>query len=367
MRIGVSLRTVTRRSIGRSFDLGVDVVQLPVYLYPPKSELLAILQQRVRVRGRYIPDEDEQRRGDWKGMFERLFSAYPSICEWEFGGEPETPPDRPGCRWFLGVANFAEALYWFNRCSLDHYAEPRLSAGGFLSATYNGFYCNEDRSEFLYDLARSGALSYIDAVSVDMFVYGYGGEKNIPAGIFRVRDVLHHAGTDLPIDVSEIGVPCDGDPGFYHIIQSKEEQAISLVRCFVWLWSFGVNSVFWFNLDYKGWGLFLTNPRPAYEALKVFVRFLGSKQYVDQARVDPYPRWMTDHVNWFRFSDNVSVIVCDKGFRFGGSVRRNFRVCDIYGDELIGEFEFGHSPIYLFGPREYFQDWKCNGRSDLSA
>lgn len=347
---GIAVSNLNLDSLSYLQDLNVDVVQIPIHFLSPSLPLLdELISAKIRVIGKYIPPKNHKPSSFF---YRDLFQKYKDrIKIWDFGGEPETRPDQPGCRWFGSSLEFSDALKAFYETGKIADPENSIGAGGFVSATFNGNFGNEDRSWFLREIFQDGPP--MDFCSVNLFSSGYGGRKNIIAGIQTVKVLLAEFGFLLPIIVSEMGVPCSGNPGFYHIIQSERGQALHLIQNFMLQISLSVVCSIWFTLSFQGWGLVSPSKqkREAYFVYHNLIKLLKNAKFVGQLKTFPEPeRFLTDSVEWYKFETRDKEI--HLAFIKNGKLERPFppgvTIFGMFGKEIIGKnIWFSELPIFL--------------------
>lgn len=324
-------------------DLAPDLVQIPLHLYQPSIECCEeVIKNGTKLIGKLILHKDL-----WTIPVERfdiLFKRYKGLIKiWDFGGEPETAADQPGCRFSGTPAGFTNQVKAFYEIGKKIDPDNIIGGCGWISPTFNGYFGNEDRSLFLKQCLDFEITDYLDFISLNFYLYGYGGTKNILVGTSKVNELLARHRVNKPIVVSECGVPCAGDPAFYHIIQTPERQAISLVEQTVLFNSIGIDYSIWFALQYEGWGLAddQGGHRLSYSAFKTIVGFLKGSTYDRQIKALPSrtvkERWLTDKVQWhvFKQSDiEIHVIWITGGYSLRREWKVDFKAFDLYGKEI---------------------------------
>lgn len=358
-QFGVALAGSLDKYVDLVLELKPDLVQIPLHLYLPSLECCKrVTDQGIKLIGKLILHKNIHDVP--KVRFEELFSRYKGLIKlYDFGGEPETLAGQPGCRFGGNPAEFVDQVGAFYGMGKKIDEENIIGGCGWITPTFNGYFGNEDRSEFFDECLRLGISRSLDFISLNFYLYGYGGTKNILVGTSKVNELLAWHHVTKPIVVSECGVPCAGDPAFYHIIQTPERQAISLVEQNVLFNSIGIDYSIWFALQYEGWGLADDQGklRPSYYALRAMMEMLKGSTYDHQIKALPSrsveERWLTDKVQWhvFRKGDFDVHVVWVTG---GSSILRdwptNVRVFNLYGDELMedGRLMFeGGEPKYL--------------------
>ena len=317
--LGVSVYNLRPDKINLLLNLGVNTVQVPLHLERLNPDILfPLVNSNVKIIGKFIPSPRKQTPEEFKEQSLKLFNQYKGIIKiWDFGGEPETRPSQRGCRWPGTAVEFAKALKIFYEEGKNVDPENKIGAGGFISATCNGFFGNDDRSHFLREFFADGALDYMDFCSLDLFAFGYGGRKNIVAGFGKISALLAEFGkASLPITIAETGVPCEGDPGFYHIIQTEREQAISLIQNAMLFQQFGVSNMTWFSFNFDGWGLVTDKltTRQAFFAYKNLILQIKGATFKGQVKALPESsyseRKLTDIIEWYKFEHSNKDVHC---------------------------------------------------------
>ena len=362
-RFGITVSNLHRSHIPLLRELNVDFIEIPFHISRPSPDLIAELKDcGIESEGRYIPSRSEQENPPAMMDFStETFRRYRGLIQhWDFGGEVETRPDQPGCRWFLDEAKFMKAYRQYRLTGKKIDPDNQIGCGGFISATFNGLFGNEDRSAFLKRLFQKGLGNILDFLSFDFFVYAYGGEKNVTAGFLEMKNLLVKYKIGVPLCIVETGVPCAGDPKFLHIIQTEEEQAASLVKSHCLFFANGIDEVTWFTFKYAGWGLIDNDlqKRKSFFALKELIGNLKGFEFEGQKKVYPKDRFLTDHFTWLRFkkgSELRDVIWMDKGLVSDwklpdGMICRPF---DLHEDVSLDEYmRFSSSPVFLSGTLE---------------
>jgi len=364
---GIATSVPNQNIISSLTDLSVDSVQIPLHLTSPSPNFLdSLISANIKIIGKYVPPRSSSQTSS--SFYKKLFQEYPQITIWDFGGEPETRSHQPGCRWSGSAEGFVDELRCFYEAGKEVSPFNSIGAGGFISGTFNGFFGNEDRSYFLKRMFGSGALDFMDFCSMNLYCYGYGGRKNLLAGILKMKSLIAEFGKpEMDLAVAETGVPCSGDPKFLHIIKTEEEQAISLVKNTIS--NIGLVSYWiWFCLLFQGWGILkpgTLEPRKAFYAYKKMIRLLKNAKFVGQLKVFPEPeRWLTDLFEWYKFETpdkEIHVVFLEHE-----KIRKKFPpgavALDIYGKEIIGStLLFSEQPIYLItskgaSPEEFLRN-----------
>lgn len=306
--IGLVVPNITLAITKVCKQYGVETVQVPLHITQPEpSHVQHMIYEGIIPCLKWVPPLGAYKRIlEYVDLFHKWFSSYSSTVFWDIGGEPETRPSQPGCRWDSGPDELAELMQTIYSVSLDY--TPKFFLGcGFLSATFNGLNGNEDRSDFVRKLFRSTPFPrYVNAVSVNQYCYGYGGDKNILDGYQHMKELV--LGKEMI--VAEAGVPSRGDPHFLHIIQTEYEQACSLVKVFIRSLGCGYKTVYWFKMMGGGWGIFNSHlePKPAAKTLR-FLSSLVNREHslgIKQIRALPCDeRFMVDHIIWYQVESSL--------------------------------------------------------------
>lgn len=341
-QFGVAVAGVLKKFKDQISDLDPDLVQIPLHLNSPSPEdCAAVIDTDTTLIGKFILPVGAENVPN--AVFREVFEKYQGIIQiWDFGGEPETRPDQPGCRFSGDEKEFVHQVQTFYEMGKKIDPENVVGGCGWLTPTFNGSFGNEDRSQFFRNCFALGIGDSLDFISLNFYIYGYGGTRNILAGIAKVNGILAGYHVEKPIVVAECGVPCDGDPRFLHIIQTPERQATSLVKQHILFNSVGIDYAIWFALKHVGWGLLDTrgNPRPSYYAMRTIKDFLKGATFQKQLKAYPSrsveERWCTDKINWFVFARDgkeVHVIWTSEGLEMG----REFPFKDVSVFDMIGQ------------------------------
>lgn len=175
------------------------------------------------------------------------------VRHWEVWNEPNIPTfwkPQPQSR---DYAQLLKTAY-----EQAHRADPGcVIVGGATSMT---------DVNFLTDVAKSGCIQYMDAVSFHPYTMADGPEEmDLPRQIENVRNVMEkHGRSGIPMWITEMGWTCD-------IKNSKDvdNQARYLVESYVIAAAMGIERLFWFGLQdwnenghLQGWGLISPNFKP---------------------------------------------------------------------------------------------------------
>lgn len=296
-----------------------DLIQVPLHIKQPPVDLVdKVIANGTNIIGKWVSPQN-YKSFDRK-FFERLIDKYAGrIKIWDFGGEPETSPHQPGCRWYGNEEEFVDYTRMFVEVVKNQNPKSIIGSAGFLTATLNGYFGNDNRSDFFREVMNRGLGDVVDFISVNAYVYGYGGTKNVVAGLGRTKEILAKYDCDKPIIISETGVPCSGDPTFLHIIQTEERHANSIVESHILFHSLGTDWIVWYQLCDESWGLFYKNPktgrlkyRKAAQAYKYMIKTLKGARYTK--RYKGYPsrtqeeKWLTDKIEWHVFEKGKNEI-----------------------------------------------------------
>jgi len=342
-------------------DLNPDFVQIPLHVkQPPPGLIDKINDVDTDVIGKWVTPQNFHSFD--RQFFQRLTQKYKGrIKIWDFGGEPETAKEQPGCRWFGTPKQFVEQLKMFRDVVKSSDPEATIGSGGFITPTFNGFYGNEDRSKFLFEAYDAGLDELIDFISINAYIYGYGGTKNVVAGIGRVKEIMAWFHSKKPIVIAETGVPVAGDPKYLHIIQTPERQANSILESHVLFHSVGVDWIVWFQLCEECWGLMSEKgeKRKGFKAYNTMVEMLKGCEYTIRYKAFPSrtveERWLTDKIEWHVFEkgeDEVHVIWVTGGKGVTAKVSKPMKVFDVLGEEKeLGKEITITDPIYLIAKK----------------
>jgi len=359
-QFGVAVAGVLTKFKDHIFDLDPDLVQLPLHLNSPSPEdCAAVIDSDTRLIGKFILPVGVNNVPH--AAFKEVLEKYRGLIRiWDFGGEPETRPDQPGCRFSGDEEEFVRQVRTFYEMGKKIDPENVIGGCGWITPTFNGSFGNEDRSQFFENCFALGIGQVLDFISLNFYTYGYGGTKNILQGISKVNEILAWYRVEKPVVVAECGVPCTGDPKFLHIIQTPERQAISLVKQHVLFNSVGIDYAIWFALKHLGWGLLDTRgkPRPSYYAMRTIKDFLKGAIFKTQMKAYPSrtveERWCTDKINWFVFErDDKEIHVIWTTERLEMDREFPFKDVSVFGvigqpiDVSGGSIRLTDSPLYF--------------------
>ena len=357
-QFGINVAALSHNYVYDLKDLNVDLVQVPLHLgLPDKYVIDMISDTDTHVIGKLVPDPKIHDRA----FFRVLCQSYKNCIQiWDFGGEPETRPDQPGCRWPGTAKEFVALFRQFREEAKTADPECLVGAGGFLAPTFNGLFGNDSRFGFLEELFCEGLAADCDYFSINLYVRGYGGCKNFVAGILMFKELLARYGQQSkPIIVSETGVPCGGDPQFLHIIQTPERQAVSLLETHLACYSLGIDYSIWYTYRHPAWGIVDESGtrRPAFAAFKNMIRILKGCQYKHTLKALPsgsvQERWLTDKISWHVLvrpdGKEVHVVYLSGGNSLPRLMPAGISgSCDMYGSALAGNtFMLDAAPKYF--------------------
>lgn len=359
-QFGVVISGKLDKYVDQLLDLKPDIVQVPFHIYRPSVEACKRLRDNnIKIVGKMVPPFAASLHMDY---IEKMFTQFKGLIQiWDFGGEPETKANQPGCRYQGLPCDFVKDVRLFYTIGKEVDSNNIIGGCGWITPTFNGYFGNEDRSMFFAECCSFGIANFLDFISLNFYTYGYGGTKNIFAGIGKVKEILAWHHIKKTVVVSEYGVPCAGDPLFLHIIQTPEKQAVSLVKQSILFNSVGIDYAMWFTLQYKGWGLVDEKgvPRPAYKAFQVMQKILRGSQYKERIKALPSKsvkgRWATDKICWHVFEtrgQDIHVIWTMGGLELERKCpREKVEIYDMYGEEHIPDsrkkFFICKEPFYI--------------------
>lgn len=357
-QFGISVSGLSHNHVYDLSELNVDIIQVPLHRGLPDEYVIDQLADAdTQICGKLVPDpklHDAQ-------FFQKLFKRYRGkIKLWDFGGEPETRPHQLGCRWPGAAKEFVSLhqQFWLEAKLTD--PENVVGGAGFISPTFNGFFGNESRFDFVEELFSEGFGPSADFLSINTYVYGYGGLKSYIAGVLKFRELMaRYQLQEKPLVVAEGGIPCDGDPKFLHIIQTPERQANILVEFHLICCALGIDYSIWYTFRDTAWGILDAQGvrRPAFLAFKNMIRILkgakfkGAKKALPNGRVQE--RWLTDKISWYVLENphgnEVHVVWMSGGSMLERRIPREvLGSCDTLGRALPGSvFTLDESPKYF--------------------
>jgi len=357
-QLGVAVTSKLDHHVEAINKLDPDLVQLQMHLgFPSIDACKAVTDKDTQLIAKFILPMNQ--KGLPVKFVEDSFRRFKDVIKiYDFGGEPEIRPWQQGCRFDGTPEEFVKLTKGYYEIGKSINPDNIIGGCGWLTPTFNGYFGNEDRSEFFKSCCELGIGDYLDFISLNFYLYGYGGTKNIYVGCLKVSEILARYGIDKPVVVSECGVPCAGDPRFYHIIQTEERQAISLVEQHILFNSMGIDYAIWFALKYNGWGLLDESgkPRLSYKAFKGLGFLLKGAEYVKQFKALPsttvQERWLTDKFNWHVFEDGseIHVIWLSGGAELVREYQFDFPIYDMYGQRInvaTGKVTLDAHPIYI--------------------
>lgn len=357
-QFGINVSALSHVYLHDLATLNVDLIQIPLHLGMPDEYIIDMVSDSdTQIVGKLVPDPTVHDRKFFQALFKRYKDR---IKIWDFGGEPETRPDQPGCRWPGTSREFVSLFRQFRDVAKAHDWNNQVGAGGFLAPTFNGLFGNESRFGFLEEMFYEGIGHEADFWSINMYIRGYGGCKNFVAGILMFKEMLARYNQHRkPIVVSETGVPCGGDPKFLHIIQIPERQAISLIETHILCYALGIDYTIWYTYRHPAWGIVDENGtrRPSFLAFQNMIRVLKGCEYKCTMKALPsgsvQERWLTDKINWHVLTRPDGKEIHVVWLSSGNSLTRQMPLgiygsCDIYGSALAGDtFVLDASPKYF--------------------
>jgi hypothetical protein len=310
-RYGIFVTQLRKEYIMPLQMLGVESVQIPFHIGLPPVDYLNLLKESgVMISAKYVPHKGEENQ-DLTSKFRNMFLKYKSCVDiWEFGGEPESRPGQhDGCRWWGTAKQFCEMLRTFTWECKSINPKAKVACGGFISATYGGLF-EDDRTSFLKELAEHEAEVYIDVITINQYVVGYGGLMSMIHGIPRIREFF----PGFPISISEVGVTTNPSPLFKHISQSEKQQACWVYKILLTAFSLGIQSVTWFKLDNMGvfdrdWTIV---GKLSFDIYRQFISLIGNKKIV-RKRAYCNDGNLVDHIWWY-VAEDINIIWTDEKY-----------------------------------------------------
>jgi hypothetical protein len=361
-QFGISVARLAHNFLPDLNDLNVDLIQVPLHLGLPDEYIIDMVADKdTQIIGKLVPDPVRHDRKFFHALCQRYKNR---IKIWDFGGEPETRPDQPGCRWPGTAREFAASFRDFWEEAKSANPDCQVGVGGFLAPTFNGLYGNESRFGFLEELFCEGVGYSADYFSLNLYLRGYGGNKNYVAGVLKFKELMaRYRQHGKPIVISETGVPSGGDPQYLHIIQTEDRQAVSLVENYMISCSLEVDYTIWYTLRNEAWGIIdgRGRRRPAYNAFQNMIRVLKGTEYCKTVKALPSAsveeRWLTDHTHWHVFGcrdgREVHVVWMSGGNRLVRKLPPQATGgCDMYGSDITNKpnFVLDASPKYISAP-----------------
>lgn len=361
-KFGVVVSGKLDKYVDQLLDLKPGVVQIPFHIaFPSINACKQLKEKGIEIVGKIVPPLSGRLPKDYARDMLSKFKGLVQI--WDYGGEPETRQDQPGCRYSGTPQDYVQNMHIFYK--IGKWADPDNVIGGcgWITSTFNGYLGNEDRSDFFNECCSLGIAEFLDFISLNFYVYGYGGIENIQAGVGKIKEILAWHRIKKPVTVSEYGVPCSGDPTFLHIMQTPERQAKSLVEQNILFKSLGIDHAMWFSLQYGGWGLVDVHdvPRPAYRSFQVVQKMLKGSKFKKRMRALPNQstkeREVADKILWFVFERerrDVHVIWTKEGLTLERKRFSEFmEVYDMFGNKLgLDTFEISEEPLYILTGKE---------------
>ncbi len=160
------------------------------------------------------------------------------------------------------------------------YADPNAFVM-FAGLSSNGIEGNDNSglvSNFIADAYAAGAQGYFDAMAIHPYMLPNGGIEALRGKIEATRALMDAQGdADVPLWLTEIGVPTDAPWWQTAPLQSEADAAQWLRQIYTQLWDL-TPTIFWYQLedreigdDPEGhFGLVRSDlsPKPAYQMLK---------------------------------------------------------------------------------------------------
>lgn len=316
MKIGIQIRRWLPNMLQILIELGVDFVQVPFHLMaPPIKKLEEVKNAGIDIYGKYIPDYQtwHSQRDMWHSI---IIKYAPFLSLLDVFGEPETRPGTAGCRWSGSAKELRDAVKIIRGWMVTDKIQIPLTGCGWALAVHNPFFGNDDRSIFFDEFLKEGGGRFLDIITLNSWVHGYGGRKNIRGSILYARYLLAKYGEpEKKISISETGASWERTPPqFLHTVQTPEEQANLLVKNLVIMASMGCEYVSWFCLDYQGWGLLRPDSSKtlAYFRLVEMMKILKGSSYLKQVKVFPKAKEYSDDIEWHIFKklngNTISVV-----------------------------------------------------------
>lgn len=305
MKYGIQIRRWQQNTLDILLTLGVDFVQVPLHIMqPPLDKLEAARESGIKIYGKLIPDFESwtKQQDRWHSMVKKYGQVLTIL---DIFGEPETRPGTNGCRWAGSASELKTAVEtirgWIGTAS----PQVTLTGCGWAAATHNPFFGNDDRICFFDEFLSHGGGPLLDVITLNSWVHGYGGRKNIRASVLYAQYLLAKYGEpEKRFAVSETGAAWEmTPPRFLHTVQTPEEQANLLVKNLVLFASMGCEYVSWFCLDYQGWGLLRSDgsKTPAFATFKKMTSLLKNSRYITQIKVFTKAKELSDMIEWHVF------------------------------------------------------------------
>jgi hypothetical protein len=287
VKIGIQIRRWLPNMIEILTELGVDFVQVPFHIMNPSIEKLQEAKDAgFEIYGKYIPSYEL-----WNKQQSRCRSTinkYASVLSLlDVFGEPETRPGTAGCRWVGKAEELKNAIEIIRGWMSEDKIQILLTGCGWALAVHNPFFGNDDRSIFFDDFLKAGGGCFLDTITLNSWVHGYGGRKNIRSSVLYAQYLLAKYGEpEKKIAISETGASWERTPPqFLHTVQTPEEQANLLVKNIVIMASTGCNG----------------SKTIAYFRLAEMMRILKGSIYIKQIKVFPRAKEYSDDIEWHVF------------------------------------------------------------------
>lgn len=217
--------------------------------------------------GTYPPKQQQP----WIRFLEKLFSKYPGRS-WTIWAEPDNYPPRESDKIirFTGSADdyflLLKSAYGVAK-SLDN--NTTVGMGGLVGATINGEFelaifnnNKENRLIFFQRLLELDACSFCDFIGLDLFSYGYGGPKNLPIALRKIKKMLSEYGdARKPLWIMESGARISHrskveDPNqCNHEVVTEETAAGYLLHLYKFAVENRIERLYWLTLKDSNWGL----------------------------------------------------------------------------------------------------------------
>jgi hypothetical protein len=121
----------------------------------------------------------------------------------------------------------------------------------FAGMSSNGIEGNDDAglaSNFVVNAYKAGASGYFDAMAIHPYMLPNGGIETLRAKIQATREVMNEYGDeDVPLWLTEVGVPTDAPWWSTAPVQSEEDAANWLRQVYTELWDL-TPTIFWYQL-----------------------------------------------------------------------------------------------------------------------
>lgn len=305
MKYGIQIRRWQPGTLEILLELGVDFVQVPFHIMqPPLDKLEAARESGIEIYGKLIPDYESwtKQQDRWHSMIEKYGHVLTIL---DIFGEPETRPGTNGCRWAGSASELKAVVEIIRRWIEVGSPQVSLTGCGWAAAVHNPFFGNDDRICFFDEFLCHGGGPFLDVITLNCWVHGYGGRKNIRNSVLYARYLLAKYGEpEKQFAIAETGAAWEmTPPQFLHTVQTLEEQANLLVKNLVLFASMECEYTCWFCLDYQGWGLLRPDgsKTPAFAAFKRMTGLLKGSHYVTQIKVFTKAKELSDMIEWHVF------------------------------------------------------------------